>query len=387
MSLTSRISSELMRACGVVACAVAALGLSACGASKPSPSPLEKLQPGVALSVLWSHRVDTIEGPMSLAVAGDTLVSASSDGDVQALRVTDGAPVWRLEVRSDLSALVGSDGRYVAVVTQSNDLLVFDREAQTADKPVWQERQPGRVLTAPLVAGERVFVEGVDRSVRAYDLKDGRWLWQYQRPGGEPLALGASVVLSPFKDTLLTAQGSRLVGLDPTKGAVRFDVNVGSPRGTNEVERLADLVAPLARAGGDTGCARVFQLSVACLDLSKGSVLWSRPQAGMQAVAASTQLVVGSDGADRLTAWKVDGGDFAWRVDRFTYRGLSAPAMWRDKVAVADRDGYVHLLNAADGSTAARIELDSAPATAPRVVQDKLIVVTRKGTVYALAVN
>jgi outer membrane protein assembly factor BamB len=97
--------------------------------------------------------------------------------------------------------------------------------------------------------------------------------------------------------------------------------------------------------------------------------------------------VVGADGADRLTAWKVDNGDFAWRVDRFTYRGLSAPVLWRDKVAVADRDGYLHLLSTTDGSTVARLELDSALATAPRVVQDKLMVVTRKGTVYALALN
>jgi outer membrane protein assembly factor BamB len=261
-------------------------------------------------------------------------------------------------------------------------LLVYDQ-----GKLVWQERQPGRVLTAPLIAGERVFVQGVDRSVRAYDLLDGRWLWQYQRPGGEPLALATSVVMSPFRDTLLVAQGPRLVGLDPLKGNVRFDVNVGTPRGTNEVERLADLVGPLARVDDDEACVRVFQLSVACLELNRGSVRWSRPQSGQQAVAADTQWVVGADGADRLAAWKQDNGDFVWRVDRFTYRGLSAPAIWRDKVAVADRDGYIHLLKLSDGSTAGRIELDSGLAAAPRVVQDKLIVVTRKGTVYALGVN
>jgi outer membrane protein assembly factor BamB len=162
---------------------------------------------------------------------------------------------------------------------------------------------------------------------------------------------------------------------------------VGAPRGTNEVERLADLVGPMARISESDACLRAFQLAVACVDLSRGNVRWSRPQTGPQPVAANAQWVVGADGADRLTAWKSDSGDFAWRVDRFTYRGLSAPALWRDKVAVADRDGYLHLLNVADGATVARIELDSELATAPRVTQDKLMVVTRKGTVYALTVN
>jgi outer membrane protein assembly factor BamB len=382
MSLTSRFPLALRRAGGLTLAVVALATLVACGSSKPSPASLESFKPTARLSVLWSQRVGAIDGPMTVAITADAVVSASSGGEVRALALADGHTLWRFDTKADLSALLGSDGRYVAVVSDNNDLLVYDQ-----GKLIWQERQSGRVITAPLIAGERVFVQGVDRAVRAYDVLDGRWLWQYQRPGGEPLALGTSVVMSPFRDTLLAAQGARLLGLDPLKGTVRFDVNVGTPRGTNEVERLADLVGPLARVDDDEACVRVFQLSVACLELNRGSVRWSRPQAGQQAVAANSQWVVGADGADRLTAWKVDNGDFAWRVDRFTYRGLSAPVLWRDKVAVADRDGYLHLLSTADGSTVARYELDSALATAPRVVQDKLMVVTRKGTVYALALN
>jgi outer membrane protein assembly factor BamB len=382
MTLSSRFNSTLLRTGALALAASALLSLGGCGSSKPSPASLESFTPAARLSVLWSHRVGGIEGPMSMALTPDAVVSASSDGAVRAFSLADGQTLWQLDTGHELSALVASDGRRVAVVTQSNDLMVYDQ-----GKLVWQERQNGRVLTAPLIAGERVFVQGVDRAVRAYDLLDGRWLWQYQRPGGEPLALGASVVLSAYRDTLLVSQGARLVGLDPLKGTVRFDVSVGAPRGTNEVERLADLVGPMARISDSDACLRAFQLAVACVDLSRGNVRWSRPQTGPQPVAANAQWVVGADGADRLTAWKSDSGDFVWRVDRFTYRGLSAPALWRDKVAVADRDGYLHLLNVADGATVARIELDSELATAPRVTQDKLMVVTRKGTVYALTVN
>ncbi len=382
MTLFSRFSFALWRVSALALMASAFLSLSGCGSSKPSPAALETFASSAKLSVLWSHRVGGIEGPMSMALTPDAVVSASSDGAVRAFNLVDGKALWQVDTGHELSALVASDGRFVAVVSQSNDLMVYDQ-----GKLIWQERQNGRVLTAPLIAGERVFVQGVDRAVRAYDVLDGRWLWQYQRPGGEPLALGASVLLSTYHDTLLVSQGARLVGLDPLKGTVRFDVSVGAPRGTNEVERLADLVGPMARYSDNDACVRAFQLAVSCIDLGRGAVRWSRPQTGPQPVAANAQWVVGADGADRLTAWKSDSGDFAWRVDRFTYRGLSAPALWRDKVAVADRDGYLHLLNATDGATVARIELDSELATAPRVTQDKLIVVTRKGTVYALAVN
>lgn len=366
----------------VLAAALAvAMGLSACGSSKPKPAALESLTPSVRLSTVWSQRVGAVDGQASMAVRNGTVTAASTDGQIVQLDLATGNPRWRAEAGDKLTAAVGSDGRYAAVVTDSNELLTFDQ-----GKLVWRERQPGRVITAPLVAGERVFIQAIDRSVRGYDAKDGRWLWQYQRPGGEPLALASAGVISAFRDTLVVGQGSRLMGLDPVKGTVRFDVNVGTPRGTNEVERLADLVGPLARAD-DEVCVRAFQLSVACLELNRGSLRWSRPQAGTQAVAANERSVFGSDGTDRLSAWKTENGDILWRVDRFINRGLSAPAIWGERVAVADRENYLHLLAADDGRTLARMELDGPLAAPPVVAGDLLLVLTRRGTVSALRAN
>jgi outer membrane protein assembly factor BamB len=376
---TSRFSTPRLLA--PLAGLLLAVTLAACGSSKPKPAPLEDLKPAARLSTVWSQRVGSVDGQLSLAVSKGTVTTADTDGEIVQLDLATGRQLWRAEARDKLSAAVGSDGRYAAVVTDNNELLAFDQ-----GKLLWRERQPGRVITAPLVAGERVFVQAVDRSVRAYDALDGRWLWQYQRPGGEPLALATVGAISAFRDTLLVGQGARVVGLDPLKGSVRFDVNLGTPRGSNEVERLADLVGPFARVD-DEACVRAFQLSVACLELNRGSLRWSRPQAGTQGVAANELYVVGADGSDRLTAWNTDNGDLRWRVDRFTNRGLSAPAILGDRLAVADRSGYLHLLALADGRTLARVELDGPLVAAPVVAGDLLLVVTRKGTVYALRAN
>lgn len=359
------------------------LGLTACGSSKPKPAPLESLNSSARLVPAWTVRVGDMAPNFALSVSADANAVAvgNADGSIVSLDLRTGRERWRAQAKADLSAAVGSDGRYAAVVTVDNDLMLFDQ-----GKLLWTERQPGRVLTAPVVAGERVFVQALDRSVRAYDALDGRYLWLYQRPGSEPLALASRSVIEPFRDTLLVGQGNRLVGLDPLKGTPRFDVSVGTPRGTNEVERLADLVGPLARAD-DEACVRAFQFSVACLELNRGSVRWSRPQAGTQAVAANVQLVVGADSTDRLSAWKVENGDSVWRIDRFVNRGLSAPALWGDRIAVADAQGYLHILSQADGRTLARTELDAPLAGAPLVVQGRLLLVTRKGTVYAFSSN
>jgi outer membrane protein assembly factor BamB len=170
------------------------------------------------------------------------------------------------------------------------------------------------------------------------------------------------------------------------KGVPRFDFSVGTPRGTNEVERLADLVGPAARAD-DEICVRAFQLSVACVEMNRGSLRWSRPQSGTQAVAADDTIVVGADGADRLSAWNTENGEIRWRVDRFTHRKLSAPAVWGKLIAVADADGQLHILAANDGRTVARISLDDPLSAAPVVSDGLLLLVTRSGTLYALRAN
>src|SRR3712207_7018923 len=52
-----------------------------------------------------------------------------------------------------------------------------------------------------------------------------------------------------------------------------------SPRGTNDIERLVDLVGRTSRVGNSV-CARAFQAAVGCVDAARGTVLWSKPANG-----------------------------------------------------------------------------------------------------------
>ena len=228
----------------------AALLLVACsGTPKPKPGPLEPVTPQIGGRQVWSSKLDSVQYPLLVAVnqtaaSGGIFTVAGTDGTVIALQADTGAELWRGSVGARLSAGVGSDGRFAAVVTRDNEVVTLD-----AGRLVWRARLASRVATAPLVAGERVFVMGVDRVVHAFDALDGRKLWTLQRPG-EPLTLAKGGVLAAYQDTLLAGQGARLVGIDPTRGSLRWEVAVAAPRGTNEVERLADLLAPAVRIGG-----------------------------------------------------------------------------------------------------------------------------------------
>ncbi len=367
----------MRRSAQLLLLSLAALLLAACSSDKPKPTPLESLQPKIAGRQVWSASVGSIGFAMLPAAKGGQFVVASDDGTVLALDAQTGAERWRTRVNDRLSAGVGSDGRYASVVTRGNEVVVLD-----AGREIWRKRVPSAVVTPPLVAGERVFVKGVDRAVHAFDVLDGRRLWTLQRPG-DPLTLSQASVLAAFGNTLLLGQGARLAGVDPLRGTVQWEVPMASPRGTNEVERLADLVGPLARVG-DRVCARAFQSAVACADAAKGTVLWSKNVGGLNAVGSDAEHVFGADASDRLTAWRVANGDVAWTSEKYLYRGLSGFLALGPSMVFGDSDGFVHFLATATGDAQLRLPTDgSAVIGTPVVSGTTLLAVTRKGGLYA----
>ena len=360
-----------------------AMALVGCAADKPKPTALEAQTPQIGGRQVWAARLDSVQFPLAVAVRDGAFIVAGSDGTVLALDAQSGAERWRGQAGKALSAGVGSDGRFAAVVSRDNELVVLDKGAK-----LWSAKLASRTSTAPLVAGERVFVVGVDRVVHAFDALDGRRLWTLQRPG-EALTLAQPAVLAAYKNTLVAGIGAVMLGVDPTTGSVRWELAVTSPRGTNEVERLNDLVGPLLRVG-DTLCARAFQTAVGCVAVSgaagseRATLRWSRNAGGQQALGGDADYVFGADATDRLSAWRLGGGELAWTNERLLYRVLSAPLSAGKTVMFGDVEGQVHFLAREDGRSLLRLPTDGSPVVAQPVLSGStMLVVTRNGGLFA----
>jgi outer membrane protein assembly factor BamB len=351
--------------------------LAACGSDKPKPTPLEAITPQIAGRQVWSSRIEGAAPGLIVTARDSEFTVAAANGTVLALRADNGQELWRGNAGAGLSAGVGSDGRYAGVVTRDNELVVLERGA-----PKWRARLNSRVSTPPLVAGERVFVMGVDRVVNAFDAIDGRLLWTLQRPG-DPLTLSQPGVVAAFKDTLLVGQGQRLTGVDPLRGSVRWEVALANPRGTNEVERLSDLSGPALRVG-DVVCARSFQVGVGCANAQLGTLLWTKNVGGVQAIGGDADLVVAADASDRITAWRANNGDLAWNNENLRFRGLSGPLVVGRTVIFGDAEGQVHFLDRTDGKTLLRLPTDGSPVVGvPVRTGNTILVVTKNGGLFA----
>ena len=352
--------------------------MAACSSAPQKPKPAE-LPPNanlIGVRQVWTSKVGAVALPLEVRSVDSQLALAASDGTVAVLDARSGADLWRFALGASLGAGVGFDGQRVAVITRGNEVVTL-----AAGRELWRQRLNASSLTAPLVAGGRVFVLGADRTVTAFDGQSGRRLWQQQR-SGEALILQQAGVLLPVGDTLVVGWSGKLVGLNPLNGNVRWEAAIASPRGTNDIERLVDLVAGVSRVD-DGLCVRAFQAAVGCVDAARGAVLWTKPATGSSGVHGDRELLLGVEADSTVVAWRRSDGERAWSQEILRYRNLGTPLLAGRSVVVGDGAGLLHFLSRQDGSTLARVSTDgTALAAAPILVGNTLVVVTRGGSVY-----
>lgn len=354
------------------------LSLTACSSApeKPKPADLPTVIGPLLVPQAWVNSVGPVTTPLFVSVHGENLAVASTQGQVALINASTGQDVWRLKLDSQIQAGVSGDGQRFAVITQNNEVVVIE-----AGREIWRHRLPALTYTAPVVAGGRVFVLTADRMVTALDGASGFKLWSQQRTG-DALVLQQAGLLMPFGDTLLTGWGGRLAALNPNTGAVIWETLVGSTRGTNEVERLVDLVAGASRLDHSL-CVRAFQSVVSCLDARRGNVLWSRPAQGHEGLDGDESLVFGAESNSKVQAWQRASGQPAWTQDALRFRGLSAPLVLGRAVVLGDDTGLLHFLARQDGQVLQRVATDgSAIVGKPVAVGSMLVVQTRAGGVF-----
>jgi outer membrane assembly lipoprotein YfgL len=377
-----------LRALAVAAAVVASALVSGCADDVAKPTPLEPLEAKIAGHEVWKLSLSSFStlsalagnagfGPQGIAVAGNNFVIGALNGALVSVDAATGKENWRADAGGRLSAGIGTDGRFTSVVTRDGDLVTLD-----AGKIIWRKHLNAAVYTAPFVAGERVFVLGVDRSVQAFDAVDGKQLWTYAK-AGDALTLSQAGVLTAWQDTLLFGLGARLTALDPLKGTVRWEVPVAAPRGTNEVERLADLVGPAARVGS-IYCVRAFQNGIGCVDAERVTALWSINLGGAQAVGADQDYVFAGDASDRLSARRRANGETVWLSDKFQNRKLSGMLPVGKVLVFGDLDGWVHFLDRSNGTPLLRLPTNGSPIVgAPVRAGNTIAVTTQDGAVFA----
>ena len=224
--------------------------------------------------------------------------------------------------------------------------------------------------------GRLAVVAATDGAVIALDARDGSRRWVYQR-NNPPLALRsfASVIIEgPV--VLAGFPGGKLAVINLANGGAITELNVAVPRGSTELERVADIAgAPVV--GRREVCAVAYQGRAACFDTSNGNAIWARDFSSSVGMDRDARFAMITDDRDAVQALDAYSGASVWKQDALARRHVSRPLIVGDHVVVGDVEGYVHLLNRETGAFAARdragseaIAADPVPFGRGFVVQD-----------------
>ena len=352
---------------------------------KSKPAVLVTFQATAQPRIVWQANVGAAERNLFFpAVTGNVVYAAGAAGEIAGFEVATGKPVARFNAGQRLSGGVAASGAIVLAGTSKGQLLAFD----AGGKPLWKAQLSGEVLAPPAIDGTLIVARAGDGRIQGFDAANGKQRWAYQRSTPALSLRSYSGVVVDRGAVFAGFPGGRLVAVSAANGNVGWDSVVALPRGTTELERVADVMGPPV-VDGDRVCAVAYQGRVACFDTQSGSTIWARDASSVSGMSADHRSVYLTDEKSAVVAFDKSSGTSLWKQDKLAGRGVSAPLAFGRFVIVGDFQGHVHLLSREDGSFAARLATDGAAIGAQPVALDenKILVQTRRGGLFAISVQ
>jgi outer membrane protein assembly factor BamB len=300
------------------------------------------------------------------------------------LAATDGKQVWKVKAEEPFTGGVGIGSNLVLVGTANGFVSAYDFNG----KLLWKSKVSSQVLSAPKVDYNTVVVRCGDSRIYGLNVIDGARKWVYERATPAlSLRSSAGVVLDGGAAYAGFA-GGKLIALRVEDGKVLWEASVAQPKGTTEIERIADITS-LPFVDGPLVYAVAYQGKIAGIDRASGRVAWSRDISSYTGLNAEDARVFVSHANSAIYALDYASGKTFWRQGDLRQRRVSAPLPMGNLVAVGDVEGYVHLLNREDGAFATRVQLENSPIM-PQMIAvgtSTVIAQNRKGGIYAISIK
>lgn len=349
------------------------------------PAELTEFKPMTSLVRAWDVNVGS-SGSYRFEPGSDgqAIFAAGREGRIVKIDPASGRELARIDTGKPLSAGVGIGSGLVLVGTAKGEVLAYRSDNL---QPAWSASLGGEIITVPAAEGGRVAVRSNNGNVALFNAEDGKLRWSYPRT--QPvltLREAGAIAFGPGR-LFVGHAGGKLSALAVDNGGPLWEANVAIPRGATELERIADVVGPLA-VDAQGVCAVAFQGRVACFDQRTGQAVWGRDLSSLNGVEMDARNIYVVD--DRATVYAFDKtrGVNLWKQEVLRDRRVSTPLAQGTWLAVGDLQGQVHLLNRDDGALAARAGTDGSAIRAPMLPLDRgLVVQTVNGGLYAFKIQ
>lgn len=340
-----------------------------------APAELIKFEQTVKIKKLWSTGVGDGQGKglykLQPVMKESVIYAASAEGEVKAMDRARGKKLWSTDLETGLSGGVGyHDG---SLLLGSSDGSVIRLDANSG-AVIWSTKLTGEVLAPPQGDGRVVVAQSYDGKLQGLDFETGEKLWTYDsnvpvltiRGTGTPI-LRNNVIYAGFANGRVLAFNSR-------NGTTLWEARVAISQGRSEIERIVDIDGTMALEGNELYAAS-YQGRVVAIDATNGRKMWQRNVSSFSGVSQGFGNVYVTDEDGTVTAYLRNGQGLRWQQDALAFRELSRPTPVSSYVAVADLEGYIHLMSQVDGEFAGRVKADGKGARADMLADGNVLYV------------
>ena len=318
-------------------------------------------------------------------VDGGFVFAASDDGEIIAVNTINGDLMWQTEVENSITGGVGAGDGIVMIGTEAAELIVFN---QSNGEEVWRASVSSEILSQPKTNGDIVVAQTVDGKLIALNREDGMQRWTYEttlpaltlRGTSSPILTTEGTVVAGFSNGIL-------VSVAAEDGVYVWEERVAVPDGQYDIERVIDVDGELL-VDGSRILAASYQGNLMAFDIASGQIVWGMEASSYHGMDQGFGNIYYSDDKSHLIALRNNSSDVVWQNEELQYRDLTAPKTISNYVAIADYEGYLHLVSQIDGRIVGRTRIDNDGIRSNLIDDDgKLIVYGNSGSLVSLTIE
>lgn len=352
------------------------------------PLPLVDFDESAKLKTLWHKGVgagqDARYTRLVPSINGDAIYAAGIEGKVAAFDRMTGKSRWSVDLEEEISGGTGVGFGLVLVGTYKGEVIALD---EATGSELWRSQLSSEVLAPPQSNGTVVAVQTLDGKLFGLSAETGERLWKYDNAVPVLTLRGTGTPLITDTTVFAGFATGKLVALEARTGLISWEQRVAQAKGRTELDRVVDLDgAPLLV--GDILYVSSYQGRILAVNRGTGRVFWAKEVSSYQSPAHSSGKVFLSTDNDILQAYNAGNGELQWENSQMLRRDLNSPQAFGGYVAVADFEGYIHVMSAEDGQFVARSKVDGSGIRSPMVgADDILYVLGDGGDLFALQIQ